>query len=78
MGIEKQAIVDAFSDCVGQAKAETVIEEVAADIGLDDRTEYDKAEAIELSVRIANRERTTPFVRTAAHTLQTRIETGNV
>lgn len=78
MSIRQERLVDAFSDCVGREKAESLIQSVAQDAGYDGTTAYDEDEAIEIAVQVANRDETTPFIRTAANTLQTRIRTGNV
>lgn len=77
MKIEQETLVEAFSDCVGQRKAEEVIADITAEAGLEDGV-YTEQEAIEIAAKIANSERSTTYVRTAANTLQTRIQTGNV
>lgn len=78
MTIREERLVDAFSDCVGREKAESLIRSVSHDAGYDGTNAYDEDEAIEIAVQVANQAEATPFVRTAANTLQTRIRTGNV
>lgn len=78
MTVEQERLVAAFSDCVGREKAEAVITSVADDMDLDGTHAYEEEVAIEIAVQVANQADATPFVRTAANTLQTRIRTGNV
>lgn len=78
MKIDEERLVDAFSDCVGREKAREVITDVSRDASQVDGPPYDEDEAIEIAVRVANQADATPFVRTAANTLQTRIRAGNI
>lgn len=77
MSIHQSQLVDAFSDFVGQEKATDVIQSVCEEAGFDGNGVYDEDQAIEIAVQVANQPDATPFVRTAANTLQTRIRTGN-
>lgn len=77
MTIPVEKLVDAFSDSVGREKARDVIMSVCDDMGHGAAT-CTESEAVEIAVRVANQTDTTPFVRTAANTLQTRIRTGNI
>lgn len=76
--IRREQLVDAFSDCVGQEKAADVIQSVCRDAGFNGDGAYEEEQAIEIAVEVANQPDATPFVRTAANTLQTRIRTGNL
>lgn len=78
MTFHRQQLVDAFSDSVGQEKAADLIETVCEDTGLNGGGTFDEEQAIEIAVEVANQPDATPFVRTAANTLQTRIRTGNL
>lgn len=78
MTIQEEQLVDAFSDCVGREKAAAVITTVSRDAGFANTSTYAEDEAIEIAARVANQADTTSFVRTAANTLQTRIQTGNI
>lgn len=77
MTIEVETLVDAFSDCVGQERARDIVMEVCD--GMDhDESMCTESEAMEVARRVANREDATPFVRTAAQTVQTRIQAGHL
>lgn len=78
MTIHQEQLVDAFSDFVGQEKAASVIRSVCQDTEFNGDGGFDQQEAIEIAARVANQPDASPFVRTAANTLQTRIRTGNV
>lgn len=78
MTVAQDRLVDAFSDCVGQEKAADVITGAANEMDLDGRTDYAQEEALEIAARVANRTDATPFVRTAAQTVQTRIRAGHL
>lgn len=78
MTIHQEQLVDAFSDCVGQEKAAEVIQSVCQEAGFNGDGLFDQREAIEIAAMVANQPDASPFVRTAANTLQTRIRTGNV
>lgn len=77
MTIQVDSLVDAFSDSIGQERAEQIINEVCDDMGHDGTT-CSQAEAEEIAVQVANRADATPFVRTAAQTVQTRIQAGHL
>lgn len=78
MTVQQEQLVDAFSDCVGREKAEEVITTICSDVEFEDTTTFDVDEAVEIAAEVANQRDATPFVRTAASTLQTRIRTGNL
>lgn len=77
MTVQVDTLVDAFSDCVGQERAREIITGVCDDMGHDAAT-CTETEAVEIAIEVANRSDSTPFVRTAANTLQTRIRTGHL
>lgn len=77
MTIQVDTLVDAFSDSVGRERAEEIIMEICDDVGHDNST-FTEMEAVEIAVQVANQRDATPFVRTAANTLQTRIRTGHI
>lgn len=77
MTIRVDKLVDAFSDSVGREKAREIVTNTRDEIGHDAST-CSETEAIEIAVQVANRSDATPFVRTAATTLQTRIQTGHL
>lgn len=77
MTVRVDTLVDAFSDCVGQERARDIITDVCEEMGHDGPT-CTETEAIEVAVRVANQEDATPFVRTAAQTVQTRIQAGHL
>lgn len=77
MTIPVETLVDAFSDSVGQERARSVVTEVCD--GMDhDGPACTESEAIEIARRVANHPDATPFVRTAAQTVQTRIQAGHL
>lgn len=76
--VHRDELVDAFSDCVGREKARDIVTEVASDIGLDGTESFSQEEAIDISVRIANQQDATTYIRTAATTVQSRIQTGHI
>lgn len=77
MSVEVEKLVDAFSDSIGQERARDLVQDVCQ--GMDhDAPACTEDEAIEIAVRVANREDATPFVRTAAQTVQTRIRAGHI
>lgn len=78
MCIAQEQLVEAFSDCVGREKARTVIDEIAQEVGPDTNGTFTEEQALEISARIANQDDATPYIRTAANTLQTRIQTGQL
>lgn len=78
MTIHREQLVEAFSDCVGREKAEEVIADICENADFAGTAAYDEDEAIEIAVQVANQEDATPFVRTAANTLQTRIRAGTI
>lgn len=78
MTIRQEQLVVAFSDCVGREKAAAVIQSVCRNAGFNGDGAYDEEQAIEIAAEVANQPDASPFVRTAANTLQTRIRTGNL
>lgn len=77
MTIQVDTLIDAFSDSVGQERARDIVTSVCEDMGHDAPT-CTETEAIEVAVRVANQRDATPFVRTAAQTVQTRIQAGHL
>lgn len=72
MTIHREKLVDAFSDCVGRERAHDIVTNVCN--GMDhDGPACTESEAIEIARQVANQPDATPFVRTAAQTVQTRI-----
>lgn len=77
MTVEVDALVDALADCVGRERAREIVEEVCDEMGHNAST-CTETEAIEVTVRLANQGDASPFVRTAAQTVQTRIQAGHI
>lgn len=78
MTIHQEQLIEAFSDCVGREKAAQVITNICENSDFEGSAAYDEDEAIEIAVQVANQSDATPFVRTAANTLQTRIRAGTI
>lgn len=78
MSIHEEQLVDAFSDTVGREKAKETISSVTTGMDLDGESTYDEDEAIEITRQVANQADATPFVRTAAQTVQTRIQANHL
>lgn len=78
MTIGPEQLVDAFSDSVGREKATETIALVADEMGFGRKTAYDVDEALDIAAGVANQEAMSPFVRTAANTVQTRIMAGHI
>lgn len=77
MTIQVDTLVDAFSDCVGEERARDIVTDVCQRMGHDGQA-CTESEAIEVARRVANQPDATPFVRTAAQTVQTRIQAGHI
>lgn len=77
MTVQVDTLVDAFSDSVGQERARDIVTNVCDEMGHDAPT-CTQDEAIEVATRVANQPDANPFVRTAAQTVQTRIQSGHL
>lgn len=77
MTVQVETLVDAFSDCVGRERARNIVTEVCTEMG-HEGSQCTQAEAVEVATRVANQPEATPFVRTAAQTVQTRIQSGHL
>lgn len=77
MTIHVDRLVDAFSDTVGQERARDIVTDICDEMS-HDAPVCTQGEAIEVARRIANRPDATPFMRTAAQTVQTRIQAGHL
>lgn len=77
MTVQVDTLVDAFSDSLGQERAREIVTDVCDEMDHDAPT-CTQTEAIEAATRVANQPDATPFVRTAAQTVQTRIHAGHL
>lgn len=73
MTINKQEIVNAFSETVGEEKAEMAFENAASQTGLGRNQRFDKDEAIELVTWVADDD-VNSLLRVSANTVKHRSE----
>jgi hypothetical protein len=71
-------LVDAFSDSLGEGKAQDIIEDAALRAGVPDKRRYSEREAIAIADEIGESDDVSSFVRISANTLKTRIRSGDV
>lgn len=78
MSIQTDELIDAFSDSLGEQKAQRVIDDAAREAGLAEKRRYSEDEAMTIADRILDQNDVSAFVRVSANTLKTRIRSGNV
>jgi len=78
MPINATELVDAFSDSLGEGKAEEVIEDAATEAGLQHQHSFSKEEALEIADTITELDDASSFVRVSANTVKTRIRSGDM
>lgn len=78
MEIETQRLRDAFSETVGEAKAQEAMDEAIASAGVDGQRVLTKEEAMAVTAAIADSDDIDTLVRVSANTLQTQIRTGDI
>ena len=78
VSIQTDELIDAFSDSLGEQKAQRVIDDAAREAGLAEKRRYSEDEAMTIADRILDQNDVSAFVRVSANTLKTRIRSGNV
>ena len=78
MKLQKHELVDAFSEAVGEQKAERMIERATTDAGVSARRTLSKEDALAVFDQIANDDDVGSMVRVSANTLKTQIRSGQL
>jgi hypothetical protein len=78
VSIQTDELINAFSDSLGEQKAQRVIDDAAREAGLAEKRRYSEDEAMTIADRILDQNDVSAFVRVSANTLKTRIRSGNV
>lgn len=78
MDIPPRKIVKAFATSVGQEKARDIVDDAAQAADVDTSSPLSEDEAVALLRAVSDVDGTTSYVRIAANTLLTRIQTGDM
>lgn len=78
MSVNNTDLVDAFSDSVGQGKAEDIVETAADTAGVGAKRNYSKDEALAVADAVGDLDDVSRFVRISANTVKTRIRSNSI
>lgn len=76
MTVEWDTLVSQFASTVGKEKAEAMVEDAVNDCGFGKKGEYTDEEGLAIADAIHEQDDATTYIRIAANTLKTKIQTG--
>ncbi len=77
MAVEWDTLVGQFASTVGKEKAESMVSDAVNDCGFGKKGSYSEDEALEIADAIHDSDDATTYIRIAANTLKTKVQTGN-